>query len=220
MEKFIKKVHEVFADLEGKNIATKHPPEKIDRVLYMICVDLFNRYYDFNGKNTKIESYLLPFKRSKTMTLSNGYGELPDDFSHFRQAFIMEGANELAEIELIENHYWGNRSKRVLGGPSVDRPICRIEPVENGDIKTIQVLPNNVPTIKLLYYKTVTEPKYAYTKNGNRYEYDDTNSVDIEFPVSLYMDIMSRLLSSFGIVLRESQLIQVGEMLKSQDQIK
>lgn len=217
MALFIEQIHNVFADLAGKNIATKHPPERVDRVLYLIIVDLFNKYLDHYVKTKKISDYLLSFKRVKTLALVNGSITLPEDFAHHRALRTSAGIR----IDLVEDLFWNNRLNRKLGPPSATRPIARIE---NNDVaepvKKLEVLPVTITDVVLQYFKYPTAPEFAYDVVGSRYVYDEASSTDVEFPIGLYPDIINRLMSHFGIVLREGQVLQIAEQLKTQEQAK
>lgn len=215
MALFIKKIHDVLADLEGKNIASSHPPEQVDRVLYMIIVDLFNKYYDNYVKTRKISNYLLPFKRQATVTLINGIGDLPPDFAQHRAVYFGN-----VQVDIVEDKFWNGRLNSKLSPPSLTTPIGRIENIEAGNARKLEIPVTGISTVKLQYFKTPIEPKYAYTIVGTRYVYDEANSVDVEFPIGMYPDIVVRLLNAFGITLREGQLIQITEVLKTQEQIK
>lgn len=214
MAKFIKKIHDVVADLEGKNIATKHPPERVDRLLNMYIVDLFNGYLDQYVKTQKISNYLLAFKKQAELTVPNGgIVALPGDFAHWRELYTADGKS----IDIVEDKFWDGRRNRKKAPPTINNPIARIENQNN--VFVLEVYPRVTP-VKLLYFKHPADARYAYTKTDNRYVYDDANSVDIEFPLGLYPDIVKRLLGGLGIVLREGQITQITEVLKTQDQLK
>lgn len=216
MALLIEQIHNVFSDLEGKNIATKHPPERIDRVLHLIIVDIFNKHLDHYVKTKKISDYLLPFKRQKTLTFTGGSVDVPGDFAHHRS---MSAGNK--KVDLIEDKFWDGRVNSKLSPPSVTNPIARIENSEaSTPARKIEIVPATITTAKLFYFKYPTAPVYAYTVVGTRYVYDEASSIDVEFPIGLYPEIVNRLLGQFGIVLREGQIIQITEQLKLQEQAK
>jgi len=217
MDKFIKQIHDVFADLEGKMVTSRHPPEKIDRVLNLIIVDLFNTYYDNYVKTQKIGDYLLQFYRVKNITLTDGVGDLPTDYGHHRQMYLADG---ITPVTVIPDKFWASRVNSKLSPPSATEPIACIEAFEDdAPAKKIKVSPP-VTGVKMLYFKYPTAAKYAYVVQGNRYVYNDADSVDVEFPIGLFPDIINRLLEAFGIVLREGQLIQIAQVLKAREQLK
>jgi hypothetical protein len=215
MAKQIEKIHRVLADLEGKNVATKRPPEQIDRVLHMIIVDVFNKHIDHYVKTKKISNYLLPFKRQVDIPLTNGVGPLPEEYAHHRTVALPSGK----EIDVVEDKFWDRRVNSKLS-PITTTPICRIENSVEG-VGQIQVFPTTTTgPIKFSFFKYPAQPIYAYTPNGTRYVYDEDASVDVEFPIGLFPEIVNRLMGAFGIALRDGQLIQISEQLKTQEQAK
>jgi hypothetical protein len=216
MALLIEKIHNVIADFQGKSVATKHPPERVDRVINLHVVEVYNKYLDHYVKTGKISDYLLAFKREKEINLTGGKGDLPADYAHYRHVYTMSGK----KVDVVEDKFWNDRANRNLGGPSALRPICRLENIEEGNARKIIVLPSSSTKVKLEYFKYPTDAKYGYTKEATRYVFDEDTSIDLELPLGLYPDIINRILNSLGIVLREGQLIQVTEVLKSQEQIK
>ncbi|MGC3945360.1 MAG: hypothetical protein QM762_12740 [Chryseolinea sp.] len=215
MAKFIKDIHDLVNFLAGKNIANQQPPERIDRVLYEVSIDLFNGYYDHYVKTQKISDYLLPFKRTKTLTVTNGVGDLPADYQHAR-ALRTEGGKQ---IDLVEDKFWSGRLNSKVAPPAVS-PIARIEVPESDATKRIlQVVPHQAKVV-LEYFKAPAKPVYVYTKEGTRYVYDDTTSVDIEWSPLLFNDIKKRVCSGLGINLRDRDLTLYSENLKNNDQLK
>lgn len=215
MSLLIERIHQVFNDLAGKNIATSYPPEKIDRVLNMVIVDTFNKWLDVYVKTTKISDYLTPFKREIVIPLTSGQGDLPGDYGHRRALFLTDGKTK---VDVVEDKFWAGRATSKLSPPSSTRPIAQIENV--GGVPKLRVLPNTVTGVALQYFKYPTPAKYGYTTNGDRYQYDESQSVDVEFPEGLFPDMVIALLGHFGIILRENQVIQFSEMLKAQGQLK
>lgn len=214
----IEKIHKVFADLQGSNIASSHPPDQIDRVLYMIIVDLFNKYYDHYVKTKKISDYLRLFKRVATMQVTDGIANIPEEYAHFREVYL---SDDKTHVPIVEDLFWKGRVNSKINPPSASEPIARIEPSESTNVTRLQIVPSTgISAIKLYYFKVPTEPKYAYTISGSSYVYDEANSVDVEFPIGMFPDIVVRLLNYFGIKLREGQMIQVTEILKGQEQAK
>jgi hypothetical protein len=212
----IERIHLTLSTLEGKNVATKRPPEDVDRILYLIILDLFNKHIDNYVKTKKVSAYLLPFKRQAPVTLTAGVGSLPDGFAHHR---VVSLAGK--EIDVVEDKFWNNRVNSKLR-PVTTYPICKIEnDTSDPPVPKIEVAPSSTAgPLKVEYFKYPTQPVYAYTVNGSRYVYSESESVDVEFPIGLFPEIITRLLGAFGIVLREGQLFQISEQLKTQEQAK
>lgn len=217
MAKFIKEIHELFNFLAGKNIASQQPPSRIDMALNEVIMSIYNEHYDHYVKTQKISDYLMPYKRLKVGAVTGGITTLPEDYKHMR--FLETSAG--VKIELVEDKFWTDRRTRKVGPPSLERPIARIEDTgEVSETKVIEVLPNTITSIKIYYFRMPKTAKYAFTVSGNRYVYDDTNSVDVDFNRSLLPQLALKLLSRFGINLREQQLIVYSEQAKTQESTK
>lgn len=216
MAKFIKDIHDLFGILAGKNIATKQPPERVDAVLYEVVISTFNDHYNHYVKTQKISDYLLPFKREKSIPISNGKGELPPDYAHARLITKQDGT----KIDLVEDKFWPGRVKSKLSPPSEESPISRIENFGESALRRIEVVPSSVTPVIMYYFKKPTKPVYAYSVSGSRYVYDDNGSTDLDFDVMLFPQVVMKVLSRFGINLREQQVIQYAETIKSQEQEK
>ncbi|HEY0772068.1 MAG TPA: hypothetical protein VGD31_17200, partial [Sphingobacteriaceae bacterium] len=146
MAKFIETIHNVFATLQGKNIATKHPPERIDQVLNLIIVDLFNKHLDNYVKTKKISDYLLPFKRQVTVAFVGGVSNLPADFAHHR-SFSVNGK----KVDIIEDKFWDGRVNSKVSPPSASNPIARIENAEGGSVAKLEISPSTITSGAKLY---------------------------------------------------------------------
>lgn len=218
MAKFIQEFYTFLSFVEGNHIASQRPPEKIDSALYFTVLDTYNKWIDHYGKTKKIDSFLTPFKRQREITLTAGSGTLPGDYAHHRVLYKEDGTTK---IDLVLDDKWAYRVNRKIGPVSADRPIARVEfNTAVPPVQKLEVLPLSLTKCKLLYFKMPDRPKYAYTVVGNRYVYNDAESVDIEFSPLLYPDLLHRVLSVIGVNLREGQLVQAMELFKSQEQRK
>lgn len=218
MAKFIKDINDLVEFLAGKNIATKYAPEKIDLKLYEVSLSLFNSYYDHYAKTQKVSRFLMPFLRKKEQDVTAGRCPVPGDFEFNRRLTLHDGTR----VELIEDHFWDKRAERKLGGPSLIRPIARIEDLGGDDPElSFEILPETgIDKLVIFYFKTPIRPKYAYTKPGTRYIYDDGNSIDVEWSHLLFPELMLKTLNGLGINLREQQVIQYTEQMKQQEGMK
>lgn len=218
MAKFIKEFYDFMSFLEGKDIASKRPPEQVDAAIHFVTIDVFNHYLDHYAKTKKIVELLGNYMRRKDVPLASGIGSLPEDYAYTR---VIYKDDQKTKIDLVPDDMWNNRATRVVGAVSEKRPIARIDYSKDATpVRILQVLPISLQTCELNYFKKPSKPKYAYTISGTKYVYDDANSIDLEFSLMLYPDVLSRVLSAISINLRENQLFQYMEIYKSQDQRK
>lgn len=215
MAKFIKEIHDLVNFLAGKSLATKQPPEKIDMVLYEVVVDLFNSYYKHYVKTQEISDFLLPFKRTKTLTVSNGVADLPLDYQHMRAVRTLAKL----KIDLVEDKFWDGRVNSKVVPPSATNPIARIEvPESDATKRIIEVIPSQNVIVE--YFKAPTKPRYAYDVVLTKYVYNDTDSTDVEFSPLLFPEIKKRVLSGLGINIRDRDLTVYAEQSKQTEQPK
>lgn len=223
---FIQEFYEFLFFLEGQNIASRRPPEQIDKALYFVSNDIYMKYFDHYAKTKKVSTFLDQFKRRKNIPISNGIGTLPGDYAIYREVYKMApiATGETAgavKIDVVDDNFWNHRRNRKVGPASLSRPIARIDfTKESTPAKVIELYPTTVTSIELQYFKTLSKPKYAYTLSGTRYVFHEGNSVDIEFSPLVYPDLLNRVLQVVGVNLRENQLVQYTEMFKSQEQRK
>lgn len=218
MAKFVQDIHDLAEFLAGKNIATKYAPEKIDLKLYEVSLDLFTSYYDHYAKTQKISRFLMPFIRKVEQDVTGGRTPVPGDFEFNRRLTLHD---DKTRVELIEDHFWDKRVNRKLGGPSLTRPIARIEDIGGDEPElSFEVVPSTIDKLIIYYFKKVNKPKYAYTKSGTRYVYDDGASVDVEWSHLLFPELMTKTLNGLGINLREQQVIQYTEQMRQQQGMK
>lgn len=218
MAKFIQEFYGFLSFIEGKDIASERPPEEIDQAVYLVIVDEFNKWLDHYVKTKKVSAILENFKRRKDISLTAGKGTLPPDYAIWRVLYKDDGKTR---IDVVEDLYWNDRATRSLGKISETRPIARIDFSKDvAPVKQLEVLPSTLTVCELLYFKAPAHPKYAYTIEGTRYVYDDVNSVDIEFSLLNYPNLVISVSQLIGIHIRENQLFQYMQVLKSEEQRK
>lgn len=112
-----------------------------------------------------------------------------------------------------------NSVARMLGtevAPTVTYPIYE----DYGDY--IRTYPKSIKTINLRYIRKPKMPKWTYTVVGNSEMFNPAASdfQDIELHESEFSNIVLRLLSHFGINLREAEVVQIAETLKDKMNLK
>jgi signal-transduction protein with cAMP-binding, CBS, and nucleotidyltransferase domain len=216
MGKVIADLHELYGVLAGKNVASKPSPEKFDAVVYEIVISVFNQNIELYEKTQQISDYLKNFKKKKAVTITSGFGELPSDYAHPRYISTAQGK----KVDIVGDKFWSGRVNSKLAAPTTDNPICKVE--HNGEEGAqskvgIIVSPTNTQSLMLYYFKKPTKPRWAYTITGDRYVYDEANTVDVDFDILLFPNLVMGILSRFGINLREQQVIQYAEQARAME---
>jgi hypothetical protein len=218
MAKFIQEFYSFLSFCEGKDIASKRPPEKIDEALYFVIVDEFTKWLDHYVKTKKIEEILGQFKRRADITLTGGVGILPPDYALYRTIMKSDGKTR---IDYVEDLYWSDRMNSSIAKVTEAEPICRIDYTKGvTPVRRLEVFPNTITTCELQYFKNPTKPKYAYDVQGTKYVYNDTNSIDIEFSIMNYPNLPYRVGQMVSINIRENQLYQFMQAGINQEQRK
>lgn len=116
------------------------------------------------------------------------------------------------EILWIDNQKFLYRINHPVKTPTATYPVA-----SNFD-QQLTVFPTTAFTyIAISYLKTPTKPVYAFTQSLDRYVYDDTNSIDVEWPQELYDILMERTLANLGINMRSSEMIQYSNSQMSKE---
>jgi hypothetical protein len=215
MATFLKDVHDLVNFLAGKNIATKQPPERIDLVVYQVITEVFNTYYDNYVKTQKIDDYLMPYRRKQSIVVTNNIGLVAAEYAHARNVETSTGVH----VDLVPDKFWDGRKNSKVAPPTTTNYIARIEPSEGDPAqKVIEVYPST--NVVLRYFKQPNKPVYAYTKEGDRYIYDEANTVDIELPRGVWPDITTRVLAGLGINIRDRDLNMYSQQARLTEQVK
>lgn len=113
------------------------------------------------------------------------------------------GTLENIEIKDISDESFNYRVNHPVKVPT------KVYPIANRLNQSIIVRPASAfTTVKIGYLKRPIRPVYAYTTVGDRYIYDDTNSVDFEWNETVHDIIMEKALANMGINMRSQEMIQ------------
>lgn len=206
MAKFIKQFYDFLTFVEGSDITTRRPPEQIDEALYFVIMVEFNEWIKHYPKTKEVEEMLMNFKRKKDITLSSGIGSLPPDYGLYREIFKSDGKTK---IDVVEDLYWPDRINRKIGPVTEVEPVAKIEfSKAETPVKVLEVYPATLPSVEMHYFKTPTKPKYAYDIVSDRYVYNDTNSIDIEFSIFNYPNLLYKVAQMVSVNLRDTPFNQ------------
>lgn len=116
------------------------------------------------------------------------------------------------EIDLIDDDKFPSRLIHPIKLPTAIYPIANIMK------QTLRVAPDTAFTFVLLsLIKRPTKPFYAYTIVGDRFIYDDTNSIDFEWNETAHDMIMEKALANLGINMRSQEMIQFSNSQRKLD---
>lgn len=209
MAKTIKQIHDLVDLATDKGLTNYSSRAQIDAAVYAGIMDLFRTLKREYPKTLHSRNFMLALQRSATITLTAGIGSLPGDFSHEVQLFVVTTGKN---IPIIERGFWDTRKRDPIDVPSVSSPICTIYADATG-VKKVELYPTTAANPGILYFKVPTIPQYVTTINGDSQEvYDDTNSVDIEFPATLHDIIFEKALKPLGLAYQNGQILRASDM--------
>ena len=167
-------------------------------------------------KNQKITDDLrfLLVRNESSNVPSSGRLPLPDDYLHlsslvYNYKYSEDGGTvsiprDIEIAEFLSSHIY---RKSITAKKYV---ICAFY----NDY--LQLYPKNIGTVDLTYLRKPVEPFWAFNLVSGRPVYDPVNSIDLEVPDETANEIIVMCASYLGMNLREPELVNYSEMLKSQ----
>lgn len=205
-------------------------PEEFNLLATNVQNDIFRNYFedenlDKNKQNRGLTNMgysnlpfnqrqrITPFAATGTVAVSAGVATLPNDLYFIEQ----EGVTTPLGIVLDEVERSSIATMmRTEVAPSATYPVYE----SYG--KTIKVYPTTITSLSLRYIRKPLNPKWTYTIVSNKEMYDPSNGSfqDFELHESEFSNIVVRMLSLFGINLREAEIVQIAEQLKDKGNLK
>lgn len=198
MPKFIKNIHDRVNFATKKGLTGYHSPTQIDSEVNAESFNLWLKYTAMFEKDSDVAAALDPFKRTESVVITAGEGTMTTAFQ--RPTGVVDASGK--KIDIVDIGMWADRVNHPLKAPNTDYPVCRFEN------RKIIIRPTSIAQATVYYLKHPTLAVYAYTLAGTRYVYDDTNSIDFDWPAQVHDQITERVLANLGINMREMQLIQ------------
>ena len=192
--------------LAGKYSTGYFTDQEKDDAINSASVDLYNKYYKEYEATQVVSDYLSPFtKKPLVLNVGQGVAAKPVDFGH-PTVFYLE--NDGPNVEIVDRAAWAHKINDKTFGPTEEYPIAKI----NAD--TIDVRPKAISKLIVEYLKT---PKVAIFNRDGEGNYNPDTSVDLEWDPILQDQLLYRALQELGIMMRESELIQVAQIEKQQE---
>lgn len=202
------------------NFATKkgltgyHTPAQICDELHAESMNVWKNYLDQYEKNQIMDVYLRPFQNQETVNLTAGAGTVvTKDFIYYFEGVSVSGPN--IEIKDIDNKRYLYRISHPVKIPTAKYPVLSMTN------QSVVVTPANAfSSIIVSYLKLPTKPVYAVDTVGDRYIYNDANSIDFEWNAALADKIIDRALAALGVNMRASEMIQYSNQQRALDDQK
>lgn len=152
------------------------------------------------------------FAEIVTLSSTDGRFALPEDLYLIEDDGIVTGSNETNSGVVIEEVERGriNYLNRSLSKPTA------LYPVYERYATDIVLAPTSIEEIEMRYLRNPKIPNWTYTVVGGNELFNpaDVDYQDFDLHESEFSNIVLRMLSHFGLNLREADVIQVAETLK------
>lgn len=147
-----------------------------------------------------------------------GVVTLPSDIYFIEDNGIVSGTNETYPSRVIDEAPRGTFGYLGLS----DASPTGLYPVYERYGSTIKILPISIDTVDLRYLRTPATPKWTYTTVSNQpmYNAGDVAHQDFELHNSELVNIVLKMLTYFGINLREVEVVQAAELMKDKLNLK
>jgi hypothetical protein len=214
MAKLVKQIHDLVDIAFDKGLTNYWSRPQIDAAIFKGVTEMFRLLSREYPKTILSRSFMLSLQRSGTVTLTAGIGTLPTDFSHEVEVFVNDATKR--HIPIIERGFWDSRRRDPIDVPTVSAPIGTIYSDSTG-VKKLELYPLTASNPGILYFKVPTKSSYVTTIVLGQEVYDDTASVDVEFPPSLHDIITEKALSFLGLGLQDGMAVQLSQQSQSKE---
>lgn len=220
MAQSINEIYLFVQDLVNKNQNGYLPPDEFNRLINQAQFSRFNELYgkpeQYAGPNApfakmgyartqELSEKLAPFVVDDLIALVDGACAVPIDLEHAVSMSANDKTVKRVELDRLYNYL-----NSTVNVPTETYPIY----AQVGE--AYNIYPVTISTIRLKYLRLPAEAQWAYTNIGDTPVYDPTNSTDLEWDTTETNNIVFKLLSMFGISVKDGQMIGYAEQQKGQ----
>lgn len=226
-------VYKILLTLLNKENNGYVSPTEFNLLAYKVQEEIISEYFDGENRDKNRENKGLTNKgysnldfhqRQKITSFAeitvlskddSGKINLPSDLYFIEDdgvnVYYPESRRDGAIIEEVERNSIAYLSKSSVA-PTM------MFPVYEKYNKYLITYPENIESIKMRYIRKAKKPVWTYSVVMNKEMFDPSNSSyqDFELHTSEFNNIVTRMLSHFGITIREFEITQIAENLKNQ----
>jgi len=161
-----------------------------------------------------------PFKVSKGWLLGNPYHmdssgkmDLPEDYymsSALTYTYAHDGEYLERKIDILSDLEYTDQTTSVIKKPDKFFPVCNLQ------ADFIRFSPILTEAINFSYLRLPVKPYWFVIDNDGIYDYDDENSVNLEWGDMSIIDIIVLFLSDVGINLKNSDVLMYADKVKKE----
>ena len=168
----------------------------------------------------KVKDDLRWLKENPVLTVdANGRMTIPEDYVYVTSIIYEEVKNTdcgptatQRSVERIDDDKWANRLSSSIKKPTKKYPVCIFY-----DKDYVLFEPKDLGKVKFTYIRQITPPFWNYQIDPTTEVplYNPVGTIDIELPEILLNDLARLVLGYMGINLREQELSQYAELIKT-----
>ena len=170
---------------------------------------------DFNVRQRLQQFAVLP----TALQVVTGTCTLPEDLYFIEDDGVTTGITQTHPNVVVEEV---ERGKINFMKSSLSKPTA-LYPIYERYASTLRVFPTSINEVQVSYLRKPKFPNWTYfmLPNGQpAYNPSDSSFQDFELHESEFSNVVLKLLVYFGINLRESDVVQIGELLKDKQNVK
>ena len=177
-------------------------------------MQLFGQEIKHWQESQEVTDALKNFLVTATLNVPVTTGQVgyPADYAHTSTmgAYYAPLGKEVPVME-VDNDEFRSRSVSEVVVPTKRFPIYTYY---SG---YMQFLPKDISFVMMDYFRIPANPVWGYTVTNGRPVYNPSTSVDFEFPDTSHNDLVFMMCSYLGINIREADLVQYSELMKTQN---
>lgn len=220
MAQSINDIYLFVQDLINKNQNGYLPPDEFNRLINQAQYARFNELYGkpeqyagvnmpvakiAYGRTQDITEKLAPFMVTSPLAVTSGEASVPSNLEH--SVAMTAGGKTVKRVSLDRLANYVNSPINV---PTTDYPIY----AQSGE--TFLVYPTTISSVSLKYLRLPNEAVWGYTVVDDTPVYNPSTSTDLEWDTTETNNIVFKLLSMFGISVKDGQMVGYAEQQKAQ----
>ena len=198
-------------------------PDQFNRLGRQAQLSLLDKsFYDYNrhltrrniqGVNSeygdiadRIEEKIDALSKSASISFTQGVYDVSNLSDNIYKIIQVTIGNRSIEVERVKKSELTYMNASKLTAPSASFPAYYLEN------NIIRVYPSISDEGSLDYIKTPTDPSWEYTLGSSgQYIYDSANSIDFELHISEEVDLVIKILSLAGVIIKDPTVIQMAQ---------
>lgn len=148
------------------------------------------------------------------LAIVNGYADVPEDYfyplSMYYNTPEVNEVSKVKKIEIVTDLRWEFVVSSHVVYPTLMKPYC------NFKSDYIQFAPKEITSATFTYVRKPAEAMYVLKETADGFEYDEENSVQLEWNDINQLDIITLMLEQLSISIGRADLYSISEKIKTQ----